>query len=96
MALIPDTQKLEAVAFQFKALGELSRLEILNVLAIHQRQNVTQLVEKTGLKQANVSKHLGILLAAHLIQRKKMGKEVYYTLADAKIQALCLLAYNRV
>lgn len=96
MALIPDMQKLEAVALQFKALGEVSRLEILNALAIHQRLNVTQLVGITNLKQANLSKHLGILMAANLVKRKKEGKEVYYMLADAKIQALCLLAYNRV
>jgi DNA-binding transcriptional ArsR family regulator len=94
--LIPDIHKLDAVALQFKALGEVSRLEILNALSAHQRLNVSALAALTQLKQANLSKHLSILLAANLVHRKKEGKDVYYALADAKIQALCLLAYNRV
>lgn len=50
-------QVLALVAERFKALAEPARLEILNCLRSRE-MTVTELVEETGLGQANVSKHL--------------------------------------
>ena len=64
---LDDTQ-LAAIAELFAVLSERSRLRILQVLQ-GGPANVGELVEKSGLKQANVSRQLGLLLSAGIIAR---------------------------
>ena len=44
-------------------------------------KNVSQLVQETGALQANVSKHLGTLLDAGLVSRRKQGQSSCYRIA---------------
>jgi len=84
--LAPET--LQAVAQRFKILAEPARLEVLNVL----RQgplNVSELIEATGLNQANLSKHLQILHAGGFVVRRRDGLFVIYDIADASVFTLC-------
>ena len=78
----------ELVAERFKALSEPARLQILDRLR-HGELTVTQLVDATGLGQANVSKHLSLLLTLGFVSRRKEGVFVYYALADARVFRLC-------
>jgi ArsR family transcriptional regulator len=94
--LIPDTAYLDAIAHHFKALGEPSRLILLDLMKKHDELNVQELVELSGMRQANISKHLGLLLEAGIIKRRKDGVMAFYSLADPTLQGLCLLIYNRL
>ncbi|MCO6429715.1 MAG: helix-turn-helix transcriptional regulator [Deltaproteobacteria bacterium] len=47
------------------------------------------LVKNLGLKQANVSKQLGILYRARLLSRAKKGLTVEYKLKHKAINKLC-------
>ncbi|GAB4159255.1 MAG: metalloregulator ArsR/SmtB family transcription factor [Cyanobacteria bacterium J069] len=76
------------VADYFKVLSELSRLQVLCVLK-DGAKNVTEIIEETGLGQANVSKHLKILAQAGIVQRQPQGVSVYYQIADPMIFDLC-------
>lgn len=77
----------EVVAGRFKALGEPARLQILD--CVRQRaRTVSDIVEATGLGQANVSKHLQVLYAAGFVTRRKDGVCTYYG-ADARVPDLC-------
>ncbi|HET9425485.1 MAG TPA: metalloregulator ArsR/SmtB family transcription factor [Gemmatimonadaceae bacterium] len=76
------------VAGRFKALGEPARLEILNALRDGE-MTVTELVDETGLGQANVSKHLQLLHSLGFVSRRKDGLFVYYGLADRDVFRLC-------
>ena len=58
--------------------------------------SVGQLVETTGLTQANVSKHLQLLLVHNLVARRKEGLFVYYHIADQSVFQLCELVCNRL
>ena len=58
--LTPDA--LALVADRFKVLSEPARLQILNCLR-KRELTVSEIVEQTGLGQANVSKHLQLLLS---------------------------------
>jgi ArsR family transcriptional regulator len=78
----------EPVAERFKALGEPARLRILNALREGEAA-VGELVETTGLNQANLSKHLQLLHGLGFVQRRKEGLYVYYSLADKGIFQLC-------
>ena len=83
------------VAERFKALGEPARLEILNALRTGE-MTVSELVERTGLGQANVSKHLQFLHRADFVKRRKEGVFIYYALADKDVFTLCDLMCGRI
>ncbi|NQD36334.1 winged helix-turn-helix transcriptional regulator [Permianibacter sp. IMCC34836] len=76
------------VAEVFKALAEPRRLKLLNVLRDGER-NVSELVQLTASTQANVSKHLSVLLQAGLILREPRGTAAYYRMANASTYQLC-------
>lgn len=76
------------VASRFKALGEPSRLKLLAALQDGEL-NVTQLVKTTAATQANVSKHLSLLMKAGMVKRRKDGLNVYYAISDPVIFKLC-------
>ncbi len=86
---------LETVARQFGTLAEPARLRLLRAL-MGGSQTVTELVEATGMKQGNVSKHLGILLEARFVAKVKEGNFARYSIADPKLFTLCELMCGRV
>ncbi len=86
LQLTPDV--LELVAERFKALGESTRLQLLTCMREGEK-SVNELVEETGLGQANVSKHLQILHSLGFVSRRKQGLYVYYSLADESVFTLC-------
>lgn len=85
----------DPVAERFRALGEPARLRILNALRSGEAA-VGELVETTGLTQANLSKHLQMLHALGFVNRRKQGLFVYYALADHDIFRLCDIMCGRV
>lgn len=87
MNRLPD-EALELVAGRFRVLGEPVRLKLLQ-LVCEGEMSVTELVEASGAGQANVSKHLGILLEAGLVARRKEGLNVFYRIADESVKELC-------
>lgn len=88
MQLPPET--LQLVADFFKVLSESSRLQIMCALKAGP-QNVSEIIETTGLGQANVSKHLKILAQAGVVTRQQQGVCVYYQIANAFVFDLCEL-----
>jgi len=83
-----DDAKLDAVADLFSVLSEPSRLAILQALQSGPA-SVGELVEKTRLKQANVSKQLGILLIGGIIARRAEGNRAFYSIALPLVFDLC-------
>jgi DNA-binding transcriptional ArsR family regulator len=96
MADFPLTPEiLDLVAERFKALGEPARLHILNALRDGER-TVGELMELTGLGQANTSKHLQYLHGLGFVERRKEGLYVYYRLADPRVFELCDIMCGRL
>lgn len=79
---------LEQVARTFCVLGDASRLQILQTLMAGSH-SVSEVVELTGMGQANVSKHLGVLLEAGLVARTKNGTRAIYQVSDPLVHQLC-------
>lgn len=94
-ALVPESQ-LKRAARRFKLLSEPVRLELLNQLQQHDEMAVNELVEATGYRQANVSKHLGLLADENLVARRKEGLYVYYRISDPTLSAMCMLMCGRL
>lgn len=79
---------LDMIAARFKLLAESSRLKLIIALEDGER-NVTDLVETTGLSQANVSRHLAALVNGGILSRRRNGLNVFYFIADESIFELC-------
>ena len=67
----------------FKALADETRLRILNLVA-HREVCVCHLVEALGLGQSKVSRHLAHLRNAGLVNDRRDGLWMYYSLAEPK------------
>lgn len=88
-------ETLQAIADRFKALGEASRLRILNALRKGEK-TVTELVEELEMGQANVSRHLSLLRRHGMVARRKEGARRPYRIADPDIFELCELMCGRL
>jgi DNA-binding transcriptional ArsR family regulator len=90
-----NEQLFEDIAERFRALGEPTRLRILDALRRGELA-VGQLVEATGLNQANLSKHLQLLHSVGFVERRKDGLFVYYRLAHEDVFHLCDIMCGRI
>jgi DNA-binding transcriptional ArsR family regulator len=84
---IPD-ELVELIARRFRVIGEPMRIRILNLLR-GSELSVGELVERTGASQQNVSKHLGVLLEAGIVARRKQGTQSLYRIVDDTVFRLC-------
>jgi len=78
----------ELIAHRFRVLSEPTRLRLLDALRAGPA-TVKELQEATGGSQQNVSKHLGVLLAAGTVSRAKDGNFSRYAIADEGVFDLC-------
>ncbi|BAS59313.1 MULTISPECIES: ArsR/SmtB family transcription factor [Leptolyngbya] len=85
----------QQVSDYFSVLGEPMRLRILNLLRDGEKC-VQDLVEATDTSQANVSKHLKVMLQAGILTRRSKGTLAYYSVEDDLIFELCNLVCDRL
>jgi DNA-binding transcriptional ArsR family regulator len=85
----------QQVASYFSVLGEPTRLRILNLLREGEKC-VQDLVEVMDTSQANVSKHLKVMLQAGILTRRTQGTLAYYSVADELSFQLCTLVCDRI
>jgi DNA-binding transcriptional ArsR family regulator len=91
-----SSDDIDAVARRFEVLSEPARLKLLSALRTAGEQTVGELVEATGFRQSNVSKHLGMMAEEGLLTRRRDGVHVYYALDDPTLGALCMLVSRRL
>ena len=83
-----NDKTLELVAERFRLLGDPIRLRLLQTLG-RGEMAVADLCRATGAAQANVSKHLQLLLRGGLVRRRRNGLFVLYAVADPRVFELC-------
>lgn len=71
----------------FRALGDETRVRIVALLA-HGELCVCHIEKALALSQPNVSRHLGILRMANVVDARRDGTWVYYKLADQEHDAV--------
>jgi DNA-binding transcriptional ArsR family regulator len=81
-------EALKLIAARFKALSEPNRLKLIIALEDGAR-SVSGLMKATGLKQANVSRHLQTLVDAGILARRRNGLAVLHSIADPGIFSMC-------
>jgi DNA-binding transcriptional ArsR family regulator len=89
------SEVVQQVADYFSVLSEPMRLRILNLLRDGEKC-VQELVEATDTSQANVSKHLKVMLQAGILNRRSEGTSAFYSVADDLSYELCNLVCDRL
>jgi len=87
-----NDQIINEVSQIFGSLGDVSRLKILRAL-LDAKEPLCQgsLVERTGLSQANTSKHLALLVRVGLVLREPQGNLVYFKPVTPVVETVCNL-----
>ena len=78
------------IAKRFRLLGEPLRLRLLHVLESGEH-SVGEMSLALGSNQPNVSRHLAALLHGGLLNRRREGTTIYYSIADPAVFQLCEL-----
>src|SRR3954454_24984252 len=82
----------ELVAKYFRALGDPTRLRILELLEDEGELSVGDMVKRLGLPQATVSTHLGCLRWCGFVATRRQQRSIVYRVADARVIELIALA----
>lgn len=75
----------------FRGFGDPTRVRILNILLTGER-SVSELVDLLGASQGRVSSHLSCLRWCGFVEAERRGRNVYYTIADPRVQELLQVA----
>ncbi len=86
-----DSIPLQLVARRLKALADASRLSMLQSLCAGREKSVSELVEESGLGQANVSKHLRILKEEGFVLSRRNHRNVFYRLSSGIPDEICTI-----
>jgi DNA-binding transcriptional ArsR family regulator len=89
--LPPDTPGRALLAKFFRALGDPTRLRLLELL-LHEEKTVSECVGHVGLAQSRVSTHLGCLADCGFVQVRREGRYAHYRVGDPRVAELVLLA----
>lgn len=82
------TDLAEMIAARLRVIGDPNRIRILDQLR-EGELSVTEITERLEMSQQNASKHLGVLLGAGIVARRKDGTASLYSVADEGVFALC-------
>lgn len=84
---LPDENEMIDLAELFKIFGDSTRIRILFELFYGER-NVSEIADALNMTQSAVSHQLKILRSAKLIQARRDGKQIYYSLADEHVNTI--------
>jgi DNA-binding transcriptional ArsR family regulator len=87
---ILKADQMDAVAARFRVMGDPCRLRILSFL-MQKERTVGEVIEAVGSSQSNISRHLQSLHSAGLVERRRDGNSIYYSVTDPVIFDLCKL-----
>lgn len=85
-----STELAELIAARLRTIGDPMRIRILDLLR-QGELSVGELSEQLGTSQQNASKHLGVLLQAGIVGRRKVGTSALYRVTDVGVYELCEL-----
>src|SRR5919108_3178721 len=89
---LPDTPtEPELVAKYFRALGDPTRVRILELLRDGGELSVGELVARLGQSQPKVSNHLACLRWCGFVRTRRDHPTVYYRVADPRVTELLAL-----
>ena len=85
---LPD-EFFELIARRFAALGDPTRVRLLDALRRRGEASVGELADELGAGYANVAKHLTLLHQRGILGRRKQGTRAVYRISDPSVLQLC-------
>lgn len=92
-----DPDELERAAGILKAMAHPVRISILGALEGGKSLSVTEIHNLIEIDQSSASHHLGIMKDKGVLNARREGKKIYYSLKDEKLKDLlyCLTSCRR-
>ncbi len=91
---------IDGIARRFRALGDPTRIRILQALLGGERpaneRTVGELAELLSVAPASMSKHLALLRDEGLLTIRRRGTQAYYSIRDPTLNDLCRLVCDGV
>ncbi len=85
---IPE-QLVELIAERFRLLSEPMRIRALDQLRASLEASFGELATELETSQQNISKHLNALHGAGILERRRDGNRVLYSIGDEGVLELC-------
>ena len=92
-ALSDTPTEADLVGKYFRALGDPTRVRILELLGRHGELSVTDLVVRLGQSQPKVSNHLACLRWCGFVHTRREHPTIHYRVADERVSDLLALAH---
>jgi DNA-binding transcriptional ArsR family regulator len=81
-------EKLEMGASMLRAMAHPMRIAVMDLLTTNKRLSVTEIYEKLNIEQASASHHLNILKNKGILESKREGKMIFYSLKHDKLMEI--------
>jgi DNA-binding transcriptional ArsR family regulator len=77
--------KLEQMAIKLKAIAHPTRIAIIEMLAGEKSLSVTEIYHMLDIEQAAASHHLNIMKNKGVLDSRREGKKIYYSLQNESL-----------
>ena len=93
--VMPDEAMLYEAAELLKVFGDATRIRIIFVLC-QSEMCVCDIARLLGMTQSAISHQLKVLKAANLVESRREGKTIYYSLADDHVKSIIAQGYEHL
>lgn len=80
-----DVLVIKKAALVYRAINNKLRQQILNLLIHRKELAVTEIYVALRIEQSVASQHLAVLRRTGMVQTKRDGKKIYYSINEARI-----------
>jgi DNA-binding transcriptional ArsR family regulator len=77
-----NVAKLESAASKLRAISHPLRIAVIDLLANGKKMSVTEIYQALDIEQATASHHLNILKNKGILDSRREGKKIYYSLRN--------------
>lgn len=93
--MMPDEEKLQAVAEMFKLFGDYSRSRIICAL-VRSELCVCDIAELLGMSASAVSHQLRIMRHMRVVKSRRDGRTIYYSISDEHMSKIYNMAFEHI
>jgi DNA-binding transcriptional ArsR family regulator len=83
--LVLDVNKLEMAASKLRAIAHPMRIAIIDLLNENKKLSVTEIYNHLEIEQASASHHLNILKSKGILDSRREGKKIFYSLKSVTL-----------
>ena len=92
---LPSEELLQDLGDLFKIFGDTTRIKIMYAL-YEDEMCVCAIADLLGMTQSAISHQLKVLKAANLVESRRDGKTIYYSLADDHVKSIIAQGYEHL